>query len=89
MELFLILLLFIPYGIGTMSLSEHFGISFFYFFGLFAVVLGSLGLYVALLRCPKCGGHYFWRLEGFGYSNIFSSRCLNCKLSIHADTDEG
>jgi hypothetical protein len=88
-KLFFILLLFITYGIGTMILSEHFGISFFYFFGLFVAVFGSFGLYVALLRCPKCGAHYFWRLEGFGYRNIFSNRCLNCKLSMHADTDKG
>jgi hypothetical protein len=45
------------------------------------VVIWNINLGLTAI-CPRCNELYYWQMEGIGFSNFFTERCLNCGLDL-------
>jgi hypothetical protein len=91
--LYLMLFAWLPYGILIISINLSRYLILIY---ILTLIIVSLCLYLSI--CPRCKYYFFYYCKpgqigdswndtlnlffGFGYRNIFSSRCLNCGLKL-------
>ncbi len=74
---------FIPAGILSLFLAEHFSLNFFILLAPYVLFVAIWDTYIGLTAtCPRCNELYYWRMEGIGFRNFFTKRCLNCGLDL-------
>jgi hypothetical protein len=79
----LLFLGFIPAGILSLFFGDHFNINFLFLLAPYLLFVVVYDTYIGLTAtCPMCNELYYWRMEGIGFRNFFTKRCLNCGLDL-------
>ena len=74
---------FIPVSILSFFLDDYFNINFLLVIAPYLLFVAVWDLHIGLTAtCPRCNQLYYWRMEGIGFRNFFTKRCLNCGLDL-------
>lgn len=75
---------FIPISVLSAIMNEALHINFLLLPGLYLGIVISWNIYFGLTAfCPQCNQLYYWRMDGIGFRNVFTNRCLNCGFEIY------
>jgi hypothetical protein len=79
----LLFLCFLPVAVLSFFLDDYYHINFLFVILPYLAFVMAWDFYAGLTAiCPRCGERYYWRVEGIGFRNFLTKRCLNCGLEL-------